>query len=179
MVCGRDQLRILRNGTHLEWLLWVRSRWWRPNVHQRYLFLPPASTKNQLVGHCPHFVALFRPFGHGCYHCRWPSYWINMALGIWSCCNLRWHRTNSHADFSRRNILSATSACESAAGTQISNDAPIMKLPVLLSCIYYFFTFAFVIGNNVTISVFLVPEYNFNFRNLAAIYVAPVIGPSP
>ena len=52
----------------------------------------------------------------------------------------------------------------------------ILKLPVLLSCIYYFFTFAFVIGNNVTISVFLVPEYNFNFRNLAAIYVAPIIG---
>ena len=50
----------------------------------------------------------------------------------------------------------------------------ILKLPVLLSCVYYFFTFAFVIGNNVTISVFLIPEYNFSFRNLAAIYVAPV-----
>jgi hypothetical protein len=50
----------------------------------------------------------------------------------------------------------------------------ILKLPVLLSCVYQFFTFASTIGNNVTISVFLVPVYNFDFRNLAAIYVAPV-----
>lgn len=52
----------------------------------------------------------------------------------------------------------------------------ITRLPVLLACIYYFFTFAWVIGNNTTISVFIIPEYHFSFRNLAAIYVAPVLG---
>jgi MFS family permease len=32
------------------------------------------------------------------------------------------------------------------------------------------------IGNNTTISVFIVPAYNFGFLNLAAIYTAPVLG---
>lgn len=52
----------------------------------------------------------------------------------------------------------------------------ICKIPVFLACLYYFLTFAWVIGNNTTISVFLLPEYHYNFRNLAAIYVSPVIG---
>ena len=52
----------------------------------------------------------------------------------------------------------------------------ISKLPVLIATVYYFFTFAWVIGNNITISVFIVPEYHFNYNQLAAIYVAPVLG---
>jgi hypothetical protein len=32
------------------------------------------------------------------------------------------------------------------------------------------------IGNNTTISVFIIPEYGWGFRNLAAIYTAPVVG---
>ena len=52
----------------------------------------------------------------------------------------------------------------------------ISKLPVLIATVYYFFTFAWVIGNNITISVFIVPEYQFTYDQLAAIYVAPVLG---
>jgi MFS family permease len=61
-------------------------------------------------------------------------------------------------------------------------DAPnrpfiaILKLPVLISTVYYFCTFAWVIGNNITISIFIVPGYDFNYNQLAAIYVAPVLG---
>lgn len=42
----------------------------------------------------------------------------------------------------------------------------ITKLPVLLSCIYYFMTFAWVIAVNITIGVFVIPTYNFTFDNL-------------
>ncbi|KAL2415722.1 hypothetical protein ABEF95_004306 [Exophiala dermatitidis] len=52
----------------------------------------------------------------------------------------------------------------------------IMKLPVFLTCVFYFFDFPWTIGNNTTISVFIIPAYNFSYRNLAAIYTAPVIG---
>ena len=52
----------------------------------------------------------------------------------------------------------------------------ISKLPLLISTVYYFFTFAWVISNNITISVFIVPEYHFNFNQIAALYVAPVLG---
>ena len=61
-------------------------------------------------------------------------------------------------------------------GAALRPALTITRLPILLSCVYYFFTFAWVIGNNTTISVFIVPEYKFSFRNLAAIYVAPVVG---
>lgn len=46
----------------------------------------------------------------------------------------------------------------------------ITKLPVLLSCIYYFATFAWVIGVNITASVFVIPAYNFNFDQLGKSY---------
>lgn len=71
----------------------------------------------------------------------------------------------------------------------------IMKLPVFLTCLFYFFDckkspmsssrptilansriVPWTIGNNTTISVFIIPAYNFGYRNLAAIYTAPVIG---
>jgi hypothetical protein len=37
-------------------------------------------------------------------------------------------------------------------------------------------TVPWTIGNNTTISVFIVPAYNFSFLNLAAMYTAPVVG---
>ena len=42
----------------------------------------------------------------------------------------------------------------------------ITKLPVLLSFVYYFMTFAWVIAVNITIGVFVIPTYNFTFDNL-------------
>lgn len=42
----------------------------------------------------------------------------------------------------------------------------ITKLPVLFACVYYFMTFAWVIGVNITIGVFIIPAYNFTFDNL-------------
>ncbi|EXJ79022.1 hypothetical protein A1O3_08523 [Capronia epimyces CBS 606.96] len=52
----------------------------------------------------------------------------------------------------------------------------VAKLPVFLICLFYFFDFPWTIGNNTTISVFIIPAYNFSYRNLAAIYTAPVVG---
>jgi len=52
----------------------------------------------------------------------------------------------------------------------------IAKLPVFLVCLFYFFDFPWTIANNTTISVFIIPAYNFSYRNLAAIYTAPVVG---
>lgn len=46
----------------------------------------------------------------------------------------------------------------------------ITKLPVLLSCIYYFMTFAWVIAVNITIGVFVIPAYHFTFDNLGKSY---------
>ena len=52
----------------------------------------------------------------------------------------------------------------------------ITKLPILISTVYYFFSFASVIAVNITISVFILPEYHFGYQQLAALYVAPVLG---
>ena len=52
----------------------------------------------------------------------------------------------------------------------------ISKLPVLIATVYYFFTFAWVISNNITVSIFIVPEYHFNYNQLAGVYVAPILG---
>ncbi|KPI45407.1 uncharacterized protein AB675_479 [Cyphellophora attinorum] len=52
----------------------------------------------------------------------------------------------------------------------------ISRLPVLLVCIFYLFDFAWTIANNTTISALIIPTYNFNYRALAAIYAAPVVG---
>ncbi|RMZ83533.1 hypothetical protein DV736_g6610, partial [Chaetothyriales sp. CBS 134916] len=51
----------------------------------------------------------------------------------------------------------------------------VTKLPVFLPCFFYFWDFPWTIGNNTTISIFIVPAYDFNFRDLAAIYTAPVV----
>ena len=48
----------------------------------------------------------------------------------------------------------------------IRSCTAITKLPVFLSCVYYFMTFAWVIGVNITIGVFIIPAYNFTFDNL-------------
>jgi hypothetical protein len=42
----------------------------------------------------------------------------------------------------------------------------ITKLPVFIACVYYFMTFAWVIGVNITIGVFIIPAYKFTFDNL-------------
>jgi len=47
---------------------------------------------------------------------------------------------------------------------------------VALSTVDRPLTVGWTIGNNTTISVFVIPAYNFDFRNLAALYVAPVVG---
>nr|KAK5443999.1 hypothetical protein LTR18_005260 [Exophiala xenobiotica] len=60
------------------------------------------------------------------------------------------------------------------AGSRLAYTA--LKLPVFLICLFYFFDFPWTIGNNTTISVLIIPAYNFSYRNLAAIYTAPVIG---
>ena len=60
------------------------------------------------------------------------------------------------------------------SGTRLAYTAA--KLPVFLTCLFYFFDFPWTIANNTTISVLIIPAYNFDFRNLAAIYTAPVIG---
>jgi MFS family permease len=69
----------------------------------------------------------------------------------------------------------------------------VLKLPVFLTCLFYFFDvgppsshvlpdadnrrqFGWTIGNNTCISIFVIPAYNFDFLNLAALYVAPVVG---
>ncbi|MCJ1456322.1 hypothetical protein MMC28_006683 [Mycoblastus sanguinarius] len=61
-----------------------------------------------------------------------------------------------------------------------SDSAPfsvIVKLPVLLSFGYYIFTFAWVIGLNTQISVFLTnPKlYNFSDKDIGLFYFAPII----
>ncbi|EXJ65526.1 hypothetical protein A1O7_01867 [Cladophialophora yegresii CBS 114405] len=52
----------------------------------------------------------------------------------------------------------------------------VLKLPVFLTCLFYFFDFPWTIGTNTTIGLFILPAYSFDFRNLAALYVAPVVG---
>ncbi|KAL8831348.1 MAG: hypothetical protein Q9170_005341 [Blastenia crenularia] len=53
----------------------------------------------------------------------------------------------------------------------------IVKLPVLLAVAYYFFTFAWVVGLNTQISVFLTnPElYDFNDKDVGLFYFAPIV----
>jgi hypothetical protein len=42
----------------------------------------------------------------------------------------------------------------------------IAKPTVLLSCTYYCFTFAWVVGINTTLSIFLTPLYNFGLKQI-------------
>ncbi|KAL8705629.1 MAG: hypothetical protein Q9201_001266 [Fulgogasparrea decipioides] len=52
----------------------------------------------------------------------------------------------------------------------------ISKLPVLLCTIYYFLNFAWIIGVNATISIWLTSIYKFTPYNLGMFYFAPTIG---
>ncbi|KAI9711328.1 MAG: hypothetical protein M1820_002315 [Bogoriella megaspora] len=52
----------------------------------------------------------------------------------------------------------------------------ISKLPVLLCVVFYFLNFAWVIGVNATISIWLTSFYHFTPYNLGFFYFAPVIG---
>ncbi|KAK0513985.1 hypothetical protein JMJ35_003707 [Cladonia borealis] len=52
----------------------------------------------------------------------------------------------------------------------------ISKLPVLLCTVYYFLNFAWVIGVNATISIWLTTFYKFTPYNLGFFYFAPIIG---
>lgn len=52
----------------------------------------------------------------------------------------------------------------------------ISKLPVLLCTVYYFLNFAWVIGVNTTISIWLTSIYKFTPYNLGFFYFAPIIG---
>ncbi|KAI0142712.1 MFS general substrate transporter [Xylariaceae sp. FL1272] len=51
----------------------------------------------------------------------------------------------------------------------------ISKPTVLISCIYYFLTFAWVVGINTTLSIFLQPVYGFGVKSIGFFYFTPVI----
>ena len=51
----------------------------------------------------------------------------------------------------------------------------ISKVPVFLITVYYFFTFAWVIGINTTISIFIIPLYHWGPKELGLEYLAPVV----
>jgi len=51
----------------------------------------------------------------------------------------------------------------------------IAKPTVLLSCIYYCFTFAWVVGINTTLSIFVTPLYNFGLKQVGFFYFTPVV----
>ncbi|KAL8659274.1 MAG: hypothetical protein Q9202_007192, partial [Teloschistes flavicans] len=50
----------------------------------------------------------------------------------------------------------------------------ILKPTVLISFIYFFFTFAWVVGINTTLSIFIGPLYNFGLKQIGYLYFAPV-----
>ncbi|KMU89274.1 hypothetical protein CIHG_06945 [Coccidioides immitis H538.4] len=52
----------------------------------------------------------------------------------------------------------------------------ISKVPVLISMLYYLFTFAWVVGINTTLSIFLGPLYNFGPKQIGFFYFTPVVG---
>lgn len=52
----------------------------------------------------------------------------------------------------------------------------VSKLPVALCTVYYFLNFAWVIGVNATISIWLTSFYKFTPYNLGMFYFAPIIG---
>ncbi|KAK2671638.1 Major facilitator superfamily [Fusarium oxysporum f. sp. vasinfectum] len=52
----------------------------------------------------------------------------------------------------------------------------IIKPTVFLSCLYYLLTFAWVVGINTTLSIFLTPLYNFGPKQIGFFYFTPVVG---
>ncbi|KFY12347.1 hypothetical protein V492_03928 [Pseudogymnoascus sp. VKM F-4246] len=51
----------------------------------------------------------------------------------------------------------------------------ISKLPVFLTVIYYMLTFAWVVGINTTLSIFLTPLYSFGPKQIGFFYFTPVV----
>lgn len=51
----------------------------------------------------------------------------------------------------------------------------ILKPTVFLSCLYYLLTFAWVVGINTTLSIFLTPLYNFGPKQIGFFYFTPVV----
>lgn len=51
----------------------------------------------------------------------------------------------------------------------------ICKPTVFLSAVYYMLTFAWVVGINTTLSIFLTPLYNFGPRQIGFFYFTPII----
>ncbi|KAJ4516473.1 hypothetical protein HRR83_001807 [Exophiala dermatitidis] len=51
----------------------------------------------------------------------------------------------------------------------------ILKPTVFLSCFYYLLTFAWVVGINTTLSIFLTPLYNFGPKQIGYFYFTPVV----
>ncbi|KAL8896447.1 MAG: hypothetical protein Q9207_007704 [Kuettlingeria erythrocarpa] len=50
----------------------------------------------------------------------------------------------------------------------------LLKPTVLISFVYFLFTFAWVVGINTTLSIFLVPLYGFGAKQIGYIYFAPI-----
>ncbi|KAJ5357750.1 MFS transporter [Penicillium brevicompactum] len=51
----------------------------------------------------------------------------------------------------------------------------IIKLPILLISFYYFLTFAWVVGINTTLSIFLTPLYDFGPKQIGYFYFTPIV----
>ncbi|OBT55600.1 hypothetical protein VE04_03638 [Pseudogymnoascus sp. 24MN13] len=51
----------------------------------------------------------------------------------------------------------------------------ISKLPVFLTVVYYMLTFAWVVGINTTLSIFLTPLYSFGPKQIGFFYFTPVV----
>ncbi|RDL33009.1 Uncharacterized protein BP5553_08448 [Venustampulla echinocandica] len=51
----------------------------------------------------------------------------------------------------------------------------ILKPTVFLSCVYYLLTFAWVVGINTTLSIFLTPLYGFEAKQIGFFYFTPIV----
>lgn len=51
----------------------------------------------------------------------------------------------------------------------------ILKPTLLLTCIYYLLTFAWVVGINTTLSIFLTPLYDFGPKQIGFFYFTPIV----
>ncbi|KAF3483514.1 uncharacterized protein GIQ15_02838 [Arthroderma uncinatum] len=51
----------------------------------------------------------------------------------------------------------------------------ICKPPMFISCLYYLMTFAWVVGINTTLAIFLVPLYGFGPKQIGFFYFTPVV----
>jgi hypothetical protein len=51
----------------------------------------------------------------------------------------------------------------------------ILKPTVFLSCFYYLLTFAWVVGMNTTLAIFLTPLYNFGPKQIGFFYFTPIV----